>query len=190
MPIKVPKVLKKKKTVGEDFMGYFKVKELRIENFLQYNVQRFLFKMIKNEYGYGFKPDYHQDIMDIESYYVEPENNNFFLAIHHKTGEVIGTIGIRAYDKNFPLFKNVYNPKTTASLWRVFVDKPWRRNGVASTLVRCVENFCRERDYKKIYLHTHKTVTGSLDFWLSNGYRIVEDTGNQLKTVHMEKTLI
>ena len=170
-------------------MGYFKVKELQIGHILQYNVQKFLFKMIQDEYGYGFKPDYHQDIVDMETYYLEPGNNNFFMAIHHKTGELIGTIGIRAYDKNFPLFKNVYNPETTASIWRVFVDKPWRRNGVASALVQWGEKFCREKGYMKIYLHTHKTVSGSIDFWLANGYRIVEDTGNHLKTVHMEKLI-
>ena len=146
--------------------------------------------MIREEYGYGFIPDYHQDIVDMETYYLEPGNNNFFMALHHKTGELIGTIGIRAYDKNFPLFKNIYTPETTASIWRVFVDKPWRRNGVASALVRCGEKFCQEKGYMKIYLHTHKNVPGALDFWLSNGYRIVEDSENKLKTVHMDKKLI
>ena len=146
--------------------------------------------MIRDEYGYGFIPEYHQDIVDMETYYLEPEKNNFFMAIHHKTRELIGTIGIRAYDKNFPFFKNIYNPETTARIWRVFVDKHWRRNGVASTLVHCGEKFCRKNGYKKIYLHTHKTISGSLDFWLSNGYRIVEDTENKLKTVHMDKKIL
>ena len=69
------------------------------------------------------------------------------------------------------------------------MDKKWRRNGVASTLVHRAENFCRNKGYDKVYLHTHKTVHGSLDFWLSNGYQIVEDTNNHMKTVHMEKKL-
>ena len=171
-------------------MGYFKVKALQKGHILQYNVQKFLLNMIQDEYGYGFIPDFHQDIVDMETYYLKPGNNNFFMALNNKTGELIGTIGIRAYDNNFQFFKNVYSPETTASIWRVFVDKPWRRNGVASTLVSFGEKFCREKGYKKIYLHTHKTVPGSLDFWLSNGYQIVEDTENKLKTVHMDKQLI
>jgi GNAT superfamily N-acetyltransferase len=175
--------------MGEKIMSYFKIKRLQKENISQNNVQEFLFNMIKDEFGYGYVPEYHQDIQDMESYYLDPERNNFFMAIHQETGKIIGTIGIRAYDRDFPLFKNVYNSKTTASMWRVFVDKKWRRNGVASTLVQMAENFCWEKGYEEIYLHTHKTVNGSLDFWISNGYQIVKDTGNQLQTVHMEKNL-
>lgn len=170
-------------------MTYFKVTEIQKEHISPYNVKKFLFNMIQDEYGYGYVPEYHQDIKDLETHYFDPERNNFFLAIHHETGKIIGTIGIRAYDKDFPLFKEVYNSKTTASIWRVFVEKTWRRNGVASTLVRRTEDFCRFKGYEKIYLHTHKTLNGSLDFWLSKGYRIVEDTKNHLKTVHMEKNL-
>jgi hypothetical protein len=98
--------------------------------------------MIKAEYGYGFIPEYHQDIIDLEKYYLHPERNKFFLAINPHTGKIIGTLGIRAYDKDFPFFKNVYNSQTTASIWRVFVEKSWRRKKVASNLVQTAENFC------------------------------------------------
>lgn len=178
-----------KNLIGEIIMSYLNIKELQKDLESQKNVKKFLLNMIKEEYGYGFIPEFHQDIKNIDTYYINPEGNNFFLALNGETGRLIGTIGIRAYDKDFPLFENVYNPKTTASIWRVFVDKRWRRNGVASTLVRRAEEFCRIIGYEKIYLHTHKTVEGSLDFWISNGYHIVLDTENSLKTVHMEKDL-
>ena len=171
-------------------MGYFKVKELQKDNISDYDVQKFLLSMIKEEYGYGFTPTYHHDIVNMEKYYLEPKNNKFFLAIHHNTHKLIGTIGISAYDKDFPILKGLYNPETTASISRVFVDKPYRRNGIASSLVECGEKFCKENGYEKIYLHTHKTVNGALNFWLSNNYRIVEDTDNNFKTVHMDKNLI
>ncbi len=171
-------------------MSYFKVKELLKEHVHTYHVKKFLFKMIQDEFGYGYIPSYHQDIMDLQGYYLEPDRNSFLLAVHHSTGKIMGTIGIRSYDRNFPLFKNYYHPESTASLWRVFVDKTWRRNGVASTLVRMAEEFCQKKGYEKIYLHTQKNIPGSLDFWLSNDYQIVEDTENHLKTVHMEKYLV
>jgi GNAT superfamily N-acetyltransferase len=170
-------------------MSYFKVRNLLKEHVHPYNVKKFIFNMIQDEFGYGYVPEYHQDIIDLEEFYIEPERNNFFLAIHHDTRKIMGTMGIRAYDKDFPQFKGRYHPETTASIWRVFVDRPWRRNGVASTLVRMAEQFCQEKGYQNIYLHTQKNVPGSLNFWLSNGYQVVEDTGNYLKTVHMEKNL-
>jgi len=170
-------------------MNHYTIKKLQTELDYQDNVKKFLLNMIRSEYGYGFIPEYHQDIKNMDAYYLDPDGNNFYMAIHHETGKIIGTIGIRAYDKNFPLFDNIYDSKTTASIWRVFVNKKWRRNGVASTLVRRAEEFCRMKGYEKIYLHTHKNVEGSLDFWISNGYQIVMDTENHLKTVHMEKEL-
>ena len=170
-------------------ISYYRAKELQEEDLSFYNVRGFLFNLIDDEFGYGYVAEYHQDIIDIESYYVTPDKNNFFMAIDQKTNRIIGSIGIRAYDRDFKIFKDIYRPETTASIWRVFVDRPWRRNGVASTLVNLGEDFCRKKSYEKIYLHTQKTVEGSLDFWLSKGYKIVEDTHNKLKTVHMEKKL-
>lgn len=152
-------------------------------------MREFLFNIIEDEFGYGYIPQYHQDIKYMETYYLKPEKNNFFVAVDHETNKIIGSIGVRAYDRDFKIFKDIYNSDNTASIWRVFVDKKWRRNRVASELVKLAENFSREKDYSKIYLHTQKTVEGSLDFWLSKGYRIVKDTENQLKTVHMEKKI-
>lgn len=170
-------------------MSYYLAKELKKQDLSLYNVQGFLFNLIDDEFGYGYVASYHQDIINMESYYIVPDKNNFFMAINQKTGKIIGCIGIRAYDRDFEMFKDVYSPENTASIWRVFVDRPWRRNGVASTLVELGEDFCREEGYEKIYLHTQKTVEGSLNFWLSKGYKIVDDTENSLKTVHMEKKL-
>jgi GNAT superfamily N-acetyltransferase len=171
-------------------MSNFRVKELKKMDIPVKIVQKFLFRMIQNEYNYGYIPQYHQDIKNIDDYYLNPERNNFYVALHNETNQILGTIGVRSYDKNFPLFKGIYYPEITASIWRVFVDKPWRRNGVASTLVGMAEEFCQNKGYKNIYLHTHKTVNGSLDFWLSKNYSVVEDTENELRTVHMEKSLI
>ncbi|MDI6645134.1 MAG: GNAT family N-acetyltransferase [Methanobacteriaceae archaeon] len=145
--------------------------------------------MIHKEFGYGYIPEYHYDIVNLEEYYIKPKRNNFFLAVHQETKKLIGTIGIRSYDKDFSNFRGLYAPENVASIWRVFVSKKWRRNGVASSLVRIGEEYCLKKVYQKIYLHTHKSIPGSMDFWLSNNYQIIEDTDNHLQTVHMEKSL-
>jgi GNAT superfamily N-acetyltransferase len=156
---------------------------------LQKTVKKFLFFYIKKEYGYGYVPDYHQDICQMKDYYINPHRNIFLVAFQPGKKEVIGTLGIRAYDKNFPILENCYHPLHTASLWRVFVHSKWRRKGVASTLVKKGEEFCKNMGYYNIYLHTHKTVPGSLDFWISQDYKIKIDTDNELGTVHLEKRI-
>jgi len=51
-------------------MSNFSLTKLKSEDFPFYNVQKFIFNMIREEYGYGFIPEYHQDIIDLENYYL------------------------------------------------------------------------------------------------------------------------
>ena len=182
------KVLQRSRKEAVD-ISHFIIKSLEKEDIEIYGIENFLFKIINEEFGYGYVPEYHRDIVNMEKYYIKPDKNAFLLATHKNTGKLIGTIGIRAYDKHYNLFKGIYDEKKTASIWRVFIDKKYRRNGVGSKLVNSAEEFCKNKGYKNLYLHTQKTVDGSLDFWLSKGYKITADMKNELGTVHMEKTL-
>lgn len=149
-------------------------------------VQEFLFKQIRIEFGYGYVPEWHQDIVKIDEYYINPDNNNFFIAFNEKN-EIIATIGIRAYDKDFPEFRNVYSNDKTSSIWRLFVDSRYRRYGIASRMFGIAESFAYESGYENIYLHTHKTLEGALEFWTKMGFVVTLDVNNDLGTVHMDK---
>ena len=113
--------------------------------------------------GYGYVPKWHQDIMNMEEYYISPERNNFFVA-YLETGEIIATIGLRAYDKDFPKFRHLYSKDTTSSIRRLFVDDKYRRCGLASKMFSIAENFAKEEGYDEIYLHTHKTLPGAVEY--------------------------
>ena len=152
------------------------------------DVQEFLFKMIKKELGYDYVPEWHEDIIKMEDYYINPERNNFFVA-YFKSGEIIGTIGIRAYDKDFSEFGSLYSKDATSSIWRLFVDEEYRRCGLASKLFSIAENFANDADFEKIYLHTHKNLNGALEFWTKMGFVVVLDANDELETVHMDKTI-
>lgn len=165
------------------------IKTLQNDDTTVNHVKKFLFNIIKNDFGYGYVPEYHKDILDMKKFYMDPEKNTFFVAVDKKMGKIIGTAGIRAYDLDFKSLSGRYNFETTASFCRVFVDKNWRRNGIATALVQSAEDFCTRNGYSKVYLHTQKTVDGSLDFWLSRGYKVVLDTENKIGTVHMEKEI-
>ena len=153
------------------------------------DVQKFLFKQIKQEFGFDYVPAWHQDIIRMDEYYINPHKNNFFIALNEQTNEIIATIGIRAYDKDFDLFKGKYFKENTSSIWRLFVDKRYRRCGIASKMFSVAENFANDKDYNEIYLHTHKTLDGALTFWTKMGFIITIDEGNDLETVHMEKQI-
>ena len=162
------------------------IKELTRDSEEIIKVQNFLFSMIKLEFGYDYVPQWHQDIVNMEEYYINPEKNAFFVA-YSETGEIIGTIGIRAYDKNFEQFEHLYSKETTSSIWRLFVDRRYRRCGLASKMFSIAENFAKESNYNEIYLHTHKNLKGAIEFWTKMGFVITLDEGDELETVHMEK---
>ena len=152
------------------------------------DVKDFLFKMIKLEFGYGYVPEWHQDIIKIDEYYINPKRNNFYVA-YLDSGEIIATIGIRAYDKDFPEFRHLYSNYTTSSIWRLFVDRRFRRCGLASKMFCIAENFANEVNYDEIYLHTHKTLPGALKFWTKMGFVVALDADDELETVHMDKKI-
>ncbi|KZX13397.1 GNAT family N-acetyltransferase [Methanobrevibacter oralis] len=152
-------------------------------------IKEFLFKQIKKEFNYDYIPEYHQDIVNLNDYYISPKRNNFFISIDSKTKQIIGTIGIRGYDKSFEEFENIYSKEKTASVWRLFVDDNYRRCGLATKLFKAVEKFSNENDYEEIYLHTHRNLNGALEFWLKMGFKVTIDTNNELQTIHMEKKL-
>lgn len=173
-----------KNTEKQKVMEIITVAEPMSESELE-SIRNFLFRIIMREFGFGYIPEYHRDIIKLEEYYLKPPRNTFLFA--SQGGRVIGTLGLRAYDREFEGLN--YDPETTASLWRVFVHEDHRRMGVASRLVEIAEKEAASLGYQRIYLHTHKYVSGALEFWLSRGYRVTVDTGNELGTVHMEKPL-
>ena len=152
-------------------------------------VQEFLFAQIKKEFGYGYVPEFHRDIKNLNDFYIAPKRNIFLIAIDERSDEIVATIGLRAYDKNFEEFKGTYSAQSTASIWRLFVDEKFRRCGTASLLFKLVEDFAFKNNFNEIYLHTHKTLDGALDFWNKMGFKVTLDTNNELQTVHMEKNI-
>ncbi|MBR0059284.1 MAG: GNAT family N-acetyltransferase [Methanobrevibacter sp.] len=165
------------------------IKELSNNPKQIHEVQEFLFKMIKLEFGYDYVPQWHQDIVNMDKFYINPEKNNFFVAYVEETGEIIATIGIRAYDKDFSEFMHLYSKDTTSSIWRLFVDRRCRRCGLASKMFCIAEKFANDVGFKNIYLHTHKTLDGAIEFWTKMGFIVALDSDDELQTVHMDKQI-
>lgn len=163
--------------------------ELKEEHIDKYEVEKFLFKMIKDNYHLDYVPEYHYDVINLHKYYIEPEKNNFYIVIDKNTDKLIGTIGIRGYDRKKPVKNRQYSMEDTASIYRVFIDENYRHNRIATRLLHIVEEFCKNKYYSQIYIHTQKESYGALPFWLSQDFKIVHDTMDEMGTIHMEKIL-
>ena len=51
------------------------------------------------------------------------------------------------------------------------------------------ENFANKMKYDNIYLHTHKTLKGALEFWKKMNFRVSLDSNDELQTIHMDKKI-
>ena len=151
-------------------------------------VQDFLYDQIKKEYGIGPMPEFHYDIEGIRQYYILPERSSFFVA--WDGDKVVATSAVRPYDLDYDFFKGVYSPENTASIWRLMVDKNYRRHGLARNLVAEIEDFAYDKSYDKIYLHTHRYLEAGLPFWKSLGYVVTVEEDDYDETSHMIKNLI
>ncbi len=147
----------------------------------------FLFNQINKEYHIGPTPKFHYDIFNLEEYYILPAKSNFFVAVDG--GKIVATAAIRPYDRDFEFFRGVYSPKETASIWRLMVDRDYRRNGLARILVGLLEDFARDEGYERIYLHTHRYLEAGLPFWKSVGFEITVEEDDYDETTHMVKYL-
>ncbi len=150
-------------------------------------VKEFLFDQINKEYHIGPTEKFHYDIFGLEQYYINPTKSNFFIAF--EGDKIVATIGIREYDMDFEFFRGIYSREDTASIWRLMVDRNYRRKRIARLLVDTAENFARDSGYDRIYLHTHRYLESGLPFWKYSGYEITVEEDDYDETTHMEKVL-
>lgn len=151
------------------------------------NVKEFLYAQIMNEYGIGPTPKFHYDIEGMVEYYLLPAKNNFYIALDGE--KIIATAAVRAYDVDYEAIEGLYSKEDTASIWRMMVDKQYRRHGLARELVRTIEKFAKNEGYDRIYLNTHRYLESGIPFWTSVGYEITIEEDDYDETIHMVKYL-
>jgi ribosomal protein S18 acetylase RimI-like enzyme len=148
--------------------------------------KEFMLGIIKNEFGYDFNPDWHWDIDQVEKVYLQ-NRGCFFVAKYQN--KIVGTIAVRPYDKNYVELKEICD-SNTASIWRHYIMQEYRRKGIGRKLLSLAENFIKSSKYNQTYLHTQRTIPGSAEYWLSQGFEIIlENKSDPLKTVHMIKKI-
>ncbi len=116
------------------------------------------------------------------------EDNAFYVAINEQK-KIIGAISISLYDNRIETIKEHYENKKVAEVGRCYILEEYRRQGIASNLLNLVNSFAKEKEYEKMYLHTHYFLPGGFEFWSKVGFKIVYDEKDEMQTVHMQKDL-
>lgn len=144
------------------------------------------------EFGYGYRPEWHADVIDLEGAYVRPERHALFVAV--KGDEVVATTGVRATAPASPphpaWLAARYPDGSTAQLFRVYVRPDHRRSGLARALVDMATAFvARTPGYERLYLHTDTRIAGAEPFWRSVAAEVHDARDGDpisFQTVHFE----
>ncbi|MBB5956828.1 GNAT superfamily N-acetyltransferase [Saccharothrix tamanrassetensis] len=144
------------------------------------------------EFGYGYRPEWHGDVVDLEGSYLRPRRHALFVAT--KGDEVVATTGVRAQAPSSPphpaWLADRYAGGGTAQLFRVYVRPEHRRCGLARALVDLATAFVAQTPgYQSLYLHTDTRIAGAEPFWRSVATEVHDARDGDpfsFQTVHFE----
>ncbi|ROM55978.1 GNAT family N-acetyltransferase [Pseudomonas canadensis] len=125
------------------------------------------------------------DLAQFEAIYLHGDGR-FLIA--RDEGQIVAAIGYLPYDERFPQLN--YQGRKTVEVVRLFVLPAFRRFGLAGNLYRALEAQAKADRVAVMYLHTHPFLPGAIDFWLRQGFEVVDvDADPVWRTTHMQRTL-
>jgi GNAT superfamily N-acetyltransferase len=125
------------------------------------------------------------DLAQFAATYLEGDGR-FLIA--RAEGQIVAAIGYLPYDGRFPQLD--YRGLKTVEVVRLFVRPAFRRFGLAGELYRALETKARADGVEVVYLHTHPFLAGAIDFWLRQGFEIVDIEADPVwRTTHMHRSL-
>ncbi|GGK08914.1 GNAT family N-acetyltransferase [Pseudomonas matsuisoli] len=125
------------------------------------------------------------DLKDIPAVY---GGSDGYLRIARREGEIVGTIGYRAYDHRFPQLD--LRGARVVEVVKLYVRPDQRRQGLADRLFLGLEAYALANGIKTLYLHTHPYLPGAETFWTRHGFQVdVRDTDPVWQTIHMSRRL-
>lgn len=114
-----------------------------------------------------------------------------FLQARMPDGQIVGTIGMMAYDHRFPQLS--FTAQKIVEVVKLFVEPAYRRSGLATRLVQELKKIGHWQGVEVWYLHTHHFLEGACDFWLKQGFDLVlscEESGFETLHMAMDKTRV
>ncbi|WP_051960022.1 GNAT family N-acetyltransferase [Sphingobacterium sp. ML3W] len=125
-----------------------------------------------------------QDLQDFEAVFLH-NHTGTFLQARNEEGALVGVIGMMEYDYRFPHLN--IDVQQTVEVARLFVDPDYRRTGLGSLLFEQLMQIAKQKQIERLYLHTHPFLTGAYEFWLKQGFRLLDYCDESgFPTMHME----
>ncbi|MGI5201367.1 GNAT family N-acetyltransferase [Spirillospora sp. CA-108201] len=168
----------------------YEIRPARLENLD--GARSLMLDTFYHDLGYGYRPEWHRDVIELEETYLRTPRHALFVAVHD--GQVVGTTAVRAQGPRNPphpaWLVERYPDRSTGQLFRVYVRREHRRNGLARDLVGQARDFVAATPgYEHLYLHSDTRSDGAEPFWKSVA-RVVRDDRDgapgHFQTVHYE----
>ncbi|WP_432118136.1 GNAT family N-acetyltransferase [Streptomyces sp. bgisy032] len=150
---------------------------------------------VYRDFGTGYVPRWHADIIDPVSFYLTPVRHTLLVAVDEHDGTVAATAALDARGPAHPpnprRLAERYPSGETAQLRRVYVRPAHRRRGLARQLVGLLLEFARnDGGYRSVYLHTHPHSPGAMQLWRALGKVVCDEReevpGGGSGAVHFE----
>jgi GNAT superfamily N-acetyltransferase len=128
------------------------------------------------DFGTGYVPHWHEDVIDLAGYYLRPERHVLLVAVD-RDGVIAATAALDARGPRQPEWlAQQYPSGQTAQLRRVYVRPEHRRRGLARALLAELLEFARaDSGYRSVYLHAYRHSPGAMDLWRSSGDIVWEE---------------
>lgn len=151
-------------------------------------------RILDEDYGYGFVPEFHQDIADLRGYYLDNPRHTLIVAEDHGTGRILAVVAVRAagvpHNRRPQWLIDRYDPATSAEICRLSVLPECRRRGAGRAVVEAARLWiAHQGSYRVIQLHTNARPENAGPFWFSMPVTVIWD-GRSLESwapmVHFE----
>jgi len=116
----------------------------------------------KGEFNIKVDENDRPDLQDIQSYYLENNSGNFWLALYNNN--VVGTVSIKHIDQKQLALQNMYIHKDFRGIMY----------NTATKLLKETINFANNHDMKEIYLGTAADFHAAQKFYERNGFSQVD----------------
>ena len=125
------------------------------------------------------------DLARFEAVYLQGDGR-FLIA--RDEGQIVAAMGYLPYDGRFAQLN--YQGRKTVEVVRLFVAPAFRRFGLAGQLYRALEEMAKADRVEVMYLHTHQFLPGAIEFWVRQGFEVVDVEADPVwRTTHMHRAL-